>query len=325
MGNSQSRTQIKADMMLLLVTMCWGVSYFLMDMAMEELQPLTLNAYRFLGAFVIAAVLTFPRVRSVNRVTMKYALYVGISLVLVYIGCTYGVKYTTQSNAGFLCAMTVIFTPILAFFWKRTVPGKKLILVLALCLSGIAMMTLNEQLQIASGDILCLMCAVAYAADLLITERAVSHPEVDAYQLGVFQLLFTGLIMLALALIAEEPCLPQTWHGWFSVSFLAVFCTAVAFIVQAVAQQYTSSTHVGVIFCMEPLFAAVVAYFLAGERLLPRAYLGALLMLAGLIIMEIEPGKLFGRRRAQAAPEVPDGEKERFNEIDAMKEADRVG
>ena len=47
-------TQFKADMMLVLVTLCWGVSYFMMDLCLEEMDPLTLNAYRFLGAFVIA-------------------------------------------------------------------------------------------------------------------------------------------------------------------------------------------------------------------------------------------------------------------------------
>ena len=298
MGSRRNSTQLKADAMLLLVTMCWGVSYYLIDRALEQMDPMTLNAYRFIGAFAAAAVLSFPRLRSVDRVTMKYSLYVGISLVLVYIGCTYGVKYTSESNAGFLCAMTVVFTPLFAFIFRRVVPDKKQILVLFLCITGIALMSLNERFRMATGDILCLMCAVAYAADLLITEKAVSDPRVDAFQLGVFQLMFAGLIMLVLAFIVEEPCLPRDGFGWFSVGFLAVFSTGIAFIVQAVAQQYTSSTHVGVIFCMEPVFAGIVAFFLAGERLLPRAYLGIVLMLLGMLIMEVDPSKLIRGRRA---------------------------
>ena len=280
--------QIKADIMLLIVTICWGVSYYLMDISLEYMDPFTLNAYRFLGAFLIAALISFRQIRNVNRITMKYAFFVGVALTVVYIGCTFGVKYTTQSNAGFLCAMTVIFTPIFAFVFNKVIPEKKLFIVLILCLSGIALMTLNEDMQIASGDILCLMCAVAYAADLLITEKGVSHKDVDAYQLGVFQLLFTGLFMLILSLLFEEPTVPQSGITWFAVAFLSIICTGVAFIVQAVAQQYTSSTHVGVIFCLEPVFAGIVAFFLAGEVLLPRGYVGAGLMLLGLLIMEID-------------------------------------
>ena len=280
-------TQRKADIALVLVTMCWGVSYFLMDRALEEMDPFTLNAWRFLGAFAIAVVISFPKLKTVNRITLKYSFFVGTALTLTYIGCTFGVRYTTQSNAGFLCAMTVIFTPILAFIFKRVIPDKKLFLVLIMCLTGIALMSLNEQLQIASGDLLCLMCALAYASHLLITEQAVGHSEVNAYQLGVFQLLFCGLYMLILAFLFEQPTAPATGMGWFAVIFLSIFCTGLSFIVQSLAQQYTSSTHVGVIFCLEPVFAMFVAFFLAGEVLLPRGYVGAALMLAGLLLMEI--------------------------------------
>ena len=164
-------TQRKADMALVLVTMCWGISYFLMDLCLEEMDPFTLNAYRFLGAFVIAAIISFPRLRSVNRVTLKYALFVGIALAVVYTSCTFGIRHTSQSNAGFLCAMTVVFTPILAFVFKRVVPEKKIFLVVAMCFVGIALMSLDSQLQVASGDILCLICAFAYAIELKISRQ----------------------------------------------------------------------------------------------------------------------------------------------------------
>ena len=108
----------------------------------------------------------------------------------------------------------------------------------------------------------------------------------DAFQLGVFQLGFTGLFMLVLSFIFETPALPSSGVCWGSAVFLAVFCTGVAFIVQAVAQQYTTASHVGVIFTLEPVFSGIVAFFFAGEILLPRAYAGAFLMLAGLLLME---------------------------------------
>lgn len=278
----------KADLSLVLVTMCWGISYFLMDLCLEEMDPFTLNAYRFFGAFTVAAIITFPKLKSVNRTTMKYAFLIGIDLTVVYTACTFGVRYTSQSNAGFLCAMAVVFTPILAFFIKKTVPGRKLFIVVLMCLVGIALMSLNEELQVASGDILCLICSFAYTFDLLLTEHAVADERVDAYQLGVFQLMFTGLFMIALAFLFETPCLPSSAGGWFGVAFLSIVCTGVSFIVQSIAQKYTTATHVGVIFCLEPVFAMIVAFFLAGEILLPRAYFGAALMLAGLLLMEID-------------------------------------
>ena len=215
--------------------------------------------------------------------------------MLVYIGATFGVMHTSLSNSGFLCALTVVFTPVFAFFFKKQVPDKKLALVVVMCLIGIGLLTLNDQLKPALGDLLCIMCAAAYAVDLLLTETAVAKEEVDAFQLGVFQLGFTGMFNLILAFFAEEPHFPASGKVWGAVIFLSVFCTGVAFIVQAIAQQYTSASHVGVIFAMEPVFAGVVAFLFAGEVLLPRAYAGAILLVGSLFVMELDLKKLFKR------------------------------
>ena len=289
-------TQLKADMMLVLVTLCWGVSYFMMDLCLDEMDPLTLNAYRFLGAFAVAALIAFNKIKHVNKTTLKYAFFISLSLIFVYVGATYGVKYTSQSNAGFFCATSTVFTPILAFVIKKVIPDKKLALVIVLCTIGVALMSLNGEFHIAVGDMLCLMCGFAYGFDLLITETAVAHEDVDAFQIGVYQLGFTGVWMLILSFIFETPCLPQSPSCWVSVIFLSIFCTGVAFVVQAIAQQYTTATHVGIIFALEPVFAGIVAFLFAGERLLPRAYFGAFLMLMSIIIMEVDIKSLFTKK-----------------------------
>lgn len=292
--------QLKADLMLLMVALFWGVSYWLMDVSLAEIEPFALNALRFLIAFLVAVILAFPKLKTVNKKTLKYSAMIGIALFFVYIGATFGVKYTSLSNAGFLCALTVVITPVLAFFVLKQKPGKKLAAVIIICLTGIALLTLNERFLPALGDILCLLAAFAYAVDLLLTEIAVMRAGADAFQLGVFQLGFAGLFNLLFSFISETPALPHTPGAWSAVLFLSVFCTGAAFIIQALAQQYTSASHVGVIFSLEPVFAGFVAFFLAGEVLLPRAYAGAVLLVAGLFIMELDIGKLvtgFGKIR----------------------------
>lgn len=284
--------QLKADGMLVLVTLCWGVSYYLMDICLGEMDPFTLNTYRFLGAFVIAGLLSWKKLISVNLETLKYSLLVGGSLVFVYIGATFGVRYTTLSNSGFLCALTVVIVPIIELLFLKKKPDKKLTLVVLMCFVGIALMTLKDDFSInfanLKGDLLCMMCALFYAFNLLITEKAVSREKVDAYQLGVFSLGVTGVFNLAMAFIAETPVLPQTPSVWGAVLFLSVFCTGVAFVIQPIAQKYTTAAHVGVIFALEPVFAAIVAFMFAGEVLTAKAYLGAFLMFASTIIMEID-------------------------------------
>lgn len=295
--------QLKADLMLVLVTLCWGISYYLMDLALTDMDPFTLNAHRFLGAFAVAGLLSYKKVKDVNRITLKYSLLVGAALVFVYIGATFGVKYTTLSNSGFLCALTVVFTPLIAWVFLRQKLDRKMTLSVVICFIGIALLTLKDDFSInlgnLKGDLLCIICAVAYAIDLLLTEKAVSHKEVDAYQLGVFQLGVTGLCNLILAIIVETPHFPTTGNVWGAVIFLSIFCTGVAFVVQPVAQQYTSASHVGVIFALEPVFAGIVAFALAGEVLSPKSYFGAVLMIASIFIMEIDFSRFFSRKKKQ--------------------------
>lgn len=293
------KAQVKADLMLVIVTLFWGTSYLLMDISLEEVQPLTLNAMRFLVAFFVAGALCFKKLRTVNKTTLFYSAVVGLALLFVYIGATYGVVYTSISNAGFLCALTVVLTPIFAFVFLKKKPGKKLGIVVLMALCGIALLTLGGPLRPNWGDLLCIMCAAAYAIDLLVTEAAVKKEEVDAFQLGVFQLGFTGAFMLVLSLLFETPTLPQTSKVWASVLVLAIFSTGLAFIVQAVAQQYTSASHVGVIFTLEPVFSGIVAYFVAGEVLTPKAYLGAVLLISSLFVMEIDFSRLAGKKKAE--------------------------
>lgn len=284
--------QIKADLMLLLVTLFWGVSYWLIDISLTEVGPFALNALRFLIAFFIAVIFGFPKLKTVDKTTLKYSAGIGFALLFVYIGATFGVMYTSLSNAGFLCALTVVITPILAFFVLKQKPERKLAVVVVVCLVGIALLSLQDDLRPALGDVLCIMAAFAYAVDLLMTEIAVMKKQVNAFQLGVFQLGFTGLFNLIISLFLETPSLPHSPKAWTAVLFLAVFCTGLAFIVQALAQQYTSASHVGVIFSLEPVFAGIVAFFLAGEVLSARAYVGAVLLVSGLFVMELDLKKL---------------------------------
>lgn len=278
--------QRRADLLLVLVTSFWGVSYFLSDLCLAVMGPLTLNAFRFTVAFLFLFLLLLPKMRHVSRATLKYAVLVGLCLSIAYIGATYGLLYTSISNAGFICAMPVVFTPILGFIFKHQIPDKKLVAALLVCIVGAGLLTLNETFQPAKGDLICLLCAVGYAADLLVTETAVRDPEVNALQLGVYQLGTVAVVMLALAFLFEKPHLPTTPTTWGAALFLAIFCSGIAFAVTTVQQQYTSASHVGLIFTLEPVFSAIVAYFFANERLSAQGYIGAALMMLSLFFME---------------------------------------
>lgn len=287
--------QLKADLMLLLVVACWGISFYMIDLSLKEMGPFSLLAFRFVLSFLVVYVFFFKKVRTVNKKTLGYALTTSVFLAIAYTASVYGVLYTQLTNAAFLCALTVIFAPIFSFIFKKKRPNSKFVFVLILCIVGMGLLTLSDELTIAVGDLYCLVCAMSFSINLLIIETAVSKEDVDAFNMGVYVIGIVGLIMLVCAFLFEEPTLPQTPAVWGAALFLSILCTGVATIVQAIAQQYTSASHVGLIYTLEPVFAAIIAYLLAGEVLLVRGYIGASMMVLSILIMEIDFKKMVSK------------------------------
>jgi drug/metabolite transporter (DMT)-like permease len=257
---------------------------------------MTLNAFRFVGAFVLIGAVMFKRIRHVSRETIKASIVVSILIFIVYSLNTYGIQYTSVSNAGFLIALSVLFTPIVSIFINKKIPDKKFFIIAAACTVGIGLMTLDSHLKMAFGDILCLLCAFFCGIYLVMNERFVKREEVDAFQVGVFELGFAGVWFSILAFIMEEPVLPKTPKVWGCLLFLMLFSTGFAFIAQSIAQQYTEASRVGVIYTLEPVFSRIGARLILHEMLLPRAVVGEIILVISMIAMEVDLKKLFGRK-----------------------------
>ncbi|MED1721835.1 DMT family transporter [Brevibacillus parabrevis] len=290
------KPQVKADLAMLLVTLFWGSSYLFMQMGLKDLQTFNLIAIRFGIAFVLAAAIFHKRLRSTSRKTLLHASILGTLLFGVFATITNGVKSTTASQAGFLVSLTVIFVPLLSILFRHR-PEKRVFVGAGLAMVGIGLMTLNTELRISQGDLLCIAGALCYAMHITVTGRFASFS--DTIQLGIYQLGFTALLGFVFSCLFESPVLPHSTEGWVAVLALSILCSAIGFVVQTVAQKYTTATHTGLIFSLEPVFAALFAFLFAGEILTTRGYIGAALVLASVLIAEIDLGKWLRSKRRQ--------------------------
>jgi drug/metabolite transporter (DMT)-like permease len=293
------KVQTKADLALILVTMFWGASCLLTKVGLSGLEPLTMIALRFIIGFALSAVFFWKRIAASGLTTVKYAAILAGILFVVYIFMTYGVKYTTASNAGFLTCLASVFIPIFAFVFLKQKPEKKVLLGIGLAFVGVLLLSLNGRLQFNLGDILSILCSATFAVHILVTGAFTRR--VDSVALGVLQLGFAGVYSLMAAFLFETPHLPQTSQSWIIVLTLSIFCTAVGFIVQTVAQKYTSPTHTGLIFSVEPAFAAFFAFAFLGEILAFRGYVGGFLMILSIIIVEVDFSQIGRHRRKHDA------------------------
>ena len=107
-GNFALTRQTRADLMLLAVTVFWGSSYFLTKLALDELQPFNLTALRFIIAFIVSAPIFYKNILKSDIRTIKYSLILAAILIGMFISMSFGLKYTTASNAGFLISLAVL-------------------------------------------------------------------------------------------------------------------------------------------------------------------------------------------------------------------------
>jgi len=283
--------QIKADLMLLMITVFWGASYMLTKLGLGNLEPFNLTAIRFIIAFILSSAVFHKQVLSADKKTIKYSLILSILLVGMFISMTYGLQYTTASNAGFLISLSVVLIPVISYLFLKQNIEKKIIFSLCLVVIGIALLTLDTQFKVNVGDLLCLLCALFCAVHVVVI--GIFTREVDSIALGILQLGFAGLFCIIISMLTENVKLPNTPVSWFSVLMLSIFCTAVGYIVQSTAQQYTSATHTGLILSLEPVFSAILSYIFLKENLAVRGYVGAALMLISVLIAELDLNSIF--------------------------------
>ena len=278
--------QTKADLMLLMITVFWGASYMLTKIGLEGLEPFNLTALRFIIAFIIAAIAFRKQIFCADVKTIKYAFILGVLLFGMFISMAFGLGHTTASNAGFLISLSVVLIPIISFIFLKQKIEKRVIIGVCLALIGIALMTLDSKLTVNIGDLLCILCAMLCSIHVIVI--GIFTKEVDSIALGALQLGFAGIFSIIFSAFTETVKLPSTALSWLSVLLLSIFCTAIGYIVQTMAQQHTSATHTGLILSLEPVFSAIFAYIFLEEVLALKGYIGAVILLTGVLISELD-------------------------------------
>lgn len=277
-------TQKKADFLLAITSMVWGVAYILMKLGLEGLTPFNLIFLRFVIAFVLTCAIFWKKLTRIDGKTLLYSAVNGLLLFLVLTALLYGLKTTSASSAGFLTGTTVIIVPILQAILTRKFPSPLIVICVLLSLLGIGLLTLGgmDALALDGGSLLCLVGALFYAIYLIATNYFARR--CDTLVLGVYQLGFTALLGLLFMLIYETPVLPHSRTGWIAILGLSILCTAFCFVVQTMAQRYTTSEHAGLLFAFGPAFAAVFAYLILGEVLAVQGYIGAFLIFVSVLL-----------------------------------------
>lgn len=276
----------KYNIYMVIATIFFGMTYVLTKICLNYSTELHIISFRFSIAFIISLIFLHKKIFPIKIREILYSLVLSVLLFMVFITMTIGVKYTTATNASFLISLSVIFIPFFSWVFNKEKPKKNIFVVIFIALIGIMLLTLDKNLQFHIGDILCLICAILFTFHVILTERIVKNNNPVA--LSVLQFAWVSLFSFLLQYPIENFVIPKNKIFWLSMVLLGIFCTAFGYIIQTIAQKKLSSTVVGFILSLEPVFSGIFGYFFLNEYLSFQQYIGAFLLLASVIYVSVK-------------------------------------
>ncbi|PJO43644.1 DMT family transporter [Lysinibacillus xylanilyticus] len=276
-----------ADGMLLVTAIVWGSGFVITAIALEYLTAYQVMAGRFLLASIILTVLFGYKLKKASKSVIWKGILLGSILYIAFALQTVGLQYTTPSKNAFLTAVNVIIVPLIAFaVYKRRIDGYEIIGSI-IAIVGIGFLSLQGSLTMNIGDALSLACAVAFAFDIFCTNLFVQKE--DAIALTIIQFITASVI--GVLVVVGQGDIPTTFEkeAIYSIIYLAIFSTTLAYLFQNIANQYTSATKAAIILSTESFFGMVLSVIFLHEVLTSRMVVGAILILLAILIAEVKP------------------------------------
>ncbi len=274
--------------LLLAIVAVWGWTFSLMKGPIETYGVVSFLAVRFvIGSLAISLVAA----RRTTWRTLKVGGRIGLVLAAAYLLQTYGLRHTTATNTGLITGLFIVFAPLA----NRLLFGVRTRLALwgaiGVSVAGLALLTGAGANSVAPGDVLTLCAAACFGLHVALLDRHAEHH--DALVLAQGQLMVAAAVFLVVWPLVEPVVLPPPGWGpdgvWPALLVTGFIATAAAFLVQTYVQQRLRAVQTAAIIVTEPLFAALFAYALLGDRLTGWQVVGGVLMVAALILVEVYP------------------------------------
>ena len=285
---------------LLFNTLIWGGTFALIKSAFEDISPALFLALRFSIATLLLLPFIFNVLRNVNKQTIVAGSILGIFYFTGFAAQSVGLNLTTATKSGFITGTFVVFIPILQLIIEKRIPKWFNVLSVILVLLVLIMLSSRGEnvfeffSQLGSdfnlGDFFTLICALLFAFQVVYVD--VFTKKYDYLPMVFIQLLITGLGGFLLAGIFSVTGIELIKFNFsnniiFALLYTSVFASILATIIQLKFQKNVSPTKAGIIFSIEPIFAAIFAYFLLNEKISNFGLIGCVLIFAGLIISEV--------------------------------------
>lgn len=277
----------KSQLYLLLAAAIWGFAFVAQIVGMEKLGPFSFMAARFgIGCLAVAPLLLWLKPEAHHKPSwlIPSSLLAGGFLFTGAAFQQVGLQDTSAANAGFITSLYIVFVPLAGLLMGRRA-GWPVYCGAALAFGGLYFLSVSEQFTVSKGDWRQLAGALGWTGHVLVIGWLSKH--CDPIRLAIGQYAVVALLSSVGAFSLEQPTLEAISHSWLPIAYTAVLSTGVAFTLQIVGQKNVPESQAALIMSSEAVFAAFGGWLLINEVLTQRGYLGCALMLAGIVLAQI--------------------------------------
>ena len=276
---SSRSVHTQAVLMLLVANLFWGLSFPLAKAIMLTHQQVLpgsgrwfITAYtiapRFFLATLVLLFLLRKSIRTMTRLEIRQGVLIGLAAGGGMLFQNDGLQFTSASVSAFLTQFYAIMIPVYVAAKLRRWPTKAVLLSCGLVLAGVAILGRFDfrALRLGRGEIETLISSVFFMVQILLLENkaySANRPLPLTLVMFVVQAAIFGAMALGTAPRVADLLVPWRSTPWLGFTvLLTVFCTLGSFTIMNRWQPAITATEAGLIYCVEPVFASIMALFL---------------------------------------------------------------
>ena len=288
--------RVRQNVFPVLAAMIWGTAFVAQSVSADYIQPFTFNTIRSAVAFLflLGLIAVLKRVRK-GKGEAEPVSGTRKDLILGSIACggiltlasnlqQMGLGTTTPGKAGFITALYIVIVPILGLFLKKKAP-RAIWLGVVLAVAGLYCLCITEDFTITGGDFFILLCAVCYAIHILFIDHFTQ--KVDGVALSCGQFLVAAILSAVVMVLTEQPSWEAIRICMWSILYVGVVSSGVAYTLQILAQKDSNPTVVSLLLSLESVFATLAGALILHDQMSGKEYFGCLLMLCAVVLAQL--------------------------------------
>ena len=286
------------EIILALTAVIWGAAFVAQSLGADSLESFSYNSVRFfIGALTLVPVIIMRvRRKTAVKCSLKHLLIGGALCGTALFAASYlqqsAIAFTDASGdkslvgkVGFLTALYIVLVPVIGIFFGKKTDLRTWISV-AIAAAGMALITDLKSLTIGTSDLMAIACAVMFSFQITFVDMFCK--DMDSVKLSCVQFTVAALLSGICALIFESPTLEAALDGKWSILYVGVMSSGVAYTLQIVGQKRTKPQTASLIMSLESVFSLLFGFIILNERLSLGELCGCALMLCAVVLTQVK-------------------------------------